>query len=38
MKNCRQDIDGLRAITVLAVVGYHLSTRLTSGGFVAGHG
>src|SRR5437763_1968548 len=30
----RPDIDGLRAIAVLAVVGFHASSRLVPGGFV----
>jgi len=30
----RADIDGLRAIAVLSVIGYHLSPRRMSGGFV----
>jgi peptidoglycan/LPS O-acetylase OafA/YrhL len=30
----RPDIDGLRAVAVLAVVAYHASPRLLSGGFV----
>ncbi len=34
MQRYRPDIDGLRALAVLAVVLYHFSSRLVSGGFV----
>jgi len=30
----RPDIDGLRAVAILAVMGYHFSPRLCPGGFV----